>query len=179
MNQQQRAVVQLAEASGLALEVLQKHLQMKGDAPMGALGHRAIEELERARDAFFALEQPEPEPVQEPVADGLIRSYVDSLVANKPDEAAEVTKRMVDYVFATPPAQPEPDMYWDDDEDEHPAFDSIYELLQSRWENDSIEVGDKVSMTCAKQMEPLTVRVTKLDEDADEIEYEVVKKGTP
>jgi hypothetical protein len=66
MNQQQRAVAQLKEASGLALEVLQKHLQMKGDAPMGALGHRAIEELERARDAFFALEQ--PELVQEPAA---------------------------------------------------------------------------------------------------------------
>jgi hypothetical protein len=212
MNQQQRAVVQLAEASGLALEVLQKHLQMKGDAPMGALGHRAIEELERARDAFFALEQPEPEPVQEPVADGLIRSYVDSLVANKPDEAAEVTKRMVDYVFATPPAQPEPvqepdsecnpydlcagcrckfstdyeppaqpepDMYWDDDDSERPASDSIHELLYERWNNGDLEVGYEVSMTCAKQMEPLTVRVTKLDEDADEIEYEVVKKGTP
>ena len=41
---------------------------------------------------------------QEPVADGLIRGYVNALVANKPDEAADATKRMVDYVFATPPA---------------------------------------------------------------------------
>jgi hypothetical protein len=41
---------------------------------------------------------------QEPVADGLIRRYINALVANKPDEAADATKRMVDYVFATPPA---------------------------------------------------------------------------
>jgi hypothetical protein len=37
-------------------------------------------------------------------ADRLIRGYVNSLVSNKPDEAAGFTKRMVDYVFATPPA---------------------------------------------------------------------------
>ena len=41
---------------------------------------------------------------QEPVADGLIRGYINALVANKHDEAADATKRMVDYVFATPPA---------------------------------------------------------------------------
>ena len=45
-----------------------------------------------------------PAAQKEPVADGLIRSYIGALVADKPDEAAEVTKRMVDYVFATPPA---------------------------------------------------------------------------
>jgi hypothetical protein len=39
-------------------------------------------------------------------ADRLIRGYVNSLVSNKPDEAAGFTKRMVDYVFATPPAAP-------------------------------------------------------------------------
>ena len=42
---------------------------------------------------------------QEPVADELIRSYIGAVVADKPDEAADATKRMVDYVFATPPAQ--------------------------------------------------------------------------
>jgi hypothetical protein len=46
----------------------------------------------------------QPAPVQEPVADGLIRGYINALVANKHDEAADATKRMVDYVFATPPA---------------------------------------------------------------------------
>jgi hypothetical protein len=45
-----------------------------------------------------------PAAQQEPVADGLIRGYVNALVANKPDDAADATKRMVDYVFATPPA---------------------------------------------------------------------------
>jgi len=78
-----------------------------------------------------------------------------------------------------PVAQPEPDMYWDDDDSERPASDSIPELLYERWNNGDLEVGYEVSMTCAKQMEPLTVRVTKIDEDADDIEYEVVKKGTP
>lgn len=45
---------------------------------------------------------------QEPVADELIRSYIKALLANKPDEAADATKRMVDYVFATPPAAQKP-----------------------------------------------------------------------
>jgi len=44
------------------------------------------------------------QPEQEPVADGLIRDYINALLANKPDLAAKSTKRMVDYVFATPPA---------------------------------------------------------------------------
>lgn len=48
----------------------------------------------------------------EPVADGLIRQYIKGLLDNKPDDAAEATKRMVDYVFdanypATPPASQE------------------------------------------------------------------------
>jgi hypothetical protein len=43
------------------------------------------------------------QPAQEPVADGLIRDYINALLANKPDLAAKSTKRMVDYVYTTPP----------------------------------------------------------------------------
>jgi hypothetical protein len=43
-------------------------------------------------------------PPAAPVADGLIRQYITALVANKPDEAANATKGMVDYVYTTPPA---------------------------------------------------------------------------
>jgi hypothetical protein len=39
-------------AAGIALEVLEKHHQMKGDYPMGMLGVRAAEEL---REAFRLL----------------------------------------------------------------------------------------------------------------------------
>ena len=42
---------------------------------------------------------------QEPVADALIRQYITALVANKPDEAANATKAMVDYVYTTPPQE--------------------------------------------------------------------------
>jgi hypothetical protein len=45
-----------------------------------------------------------PAAQQEPVADGLIRDYINALLANKPDLAAKSTKRMADYVFTTPPA---------------------------------------------------------------------------
>ena len=38
----------LESAAGLALEVLQKHRQMKGEYPMGMLGVRAVEEIEAA-----------------------------------------------------------------------------------------------------------------------------------
>ena len=46
----------------------------------------------------------EAQTEQEKVADGLIRDYINALLANKPTCAAKSTKRMVDYVFATPPA---------------------------------------------------------------------------
>jgi hypothetical protein len=72
---------------------------------------------------------------QEPVADELIRSYIGALVADKPDEAADATKRMVDYVFATPPAaaQREP-LAWAEEiiADLHALYDS--EMIT---ENDS------------------------------------------
>jgi hypothetical protein len=58
-------------------------------------GGRQSEELRSEEDCLTAA------PVQEPVTDVLIRSYVQALIANKPDEAADVTKRMVDYVFDT------------------------------------------------------------------------------
>jgi hypothetical protein len=38
----------------------------------------------------------------EPVADALIRKYIAALVANSPDEAANATKAMVDYVYTAP-----------------------------------------------------------------------------
>jgi len=79
----------LIEAAKLALEALEAH------ADIGIKSDKAITALNAA------IEQAEK---QEPVADGLIRGYINALVANKPDEAADATKRMVDYVFATPPA---------------------------------------------------------------------------
>jgi hypothetical protein len=79
------------EAMKLALEALE-HEANKGNDNA----------YQRERDALrTAIEQAEK---QEPVADELIRSYIGALVADKPDEAADATKRMVDYVFATPPA---------------------------------------------------------------------------
>jgi len=73
------------------------------------LGEPTREEL----DVFLrtwqrAMEAQKRPAQQEPVADGLIRQYINSLVANKPDEAANVTKAMVDYVYTSPPAQQEP-----------------------------------------------------------------------
>jgi hypothetical protein len=48
------------------------------------------------------------QPALEPVADALIRQYITALVANKPDDAANATKAMVDYVYTTPPAAAQP-----------------------------------------------------------------------
>jgi hypothetical protein len=60
-------------------------------------------------DAIAALNQllEQPEPVQEPVADGLIRQYIKALVVNKPEDAANATKAMVDYVYTAAPTQGE------------------------------------------------------------------------
>jgi hypothetical protein len=51
-----------------------------------------------------ALAEPaiKPDLTTEPVADALIRKYIAALVANRPDEAANATKAMVDYVYTTP-----------------------------------------------------------------------------
>jgi hypothetical protein len=73
------------------------------------LGEPTREEL----DVFLrtwqrAMEAQKQPAQQELVADGLIRQYINSLVANKPDEAANTTKAMVDYVYTSPPAQQEP-----------------------------------------------------------------------
>lgn len=54
-------------AASIALEVLQKHKQLKGDAPMGMLGHRAIEAID---SAFNVLER-DPGPLLEEAADML------------------------------------------------------------------------------------------------------------
>ena len=50
----------LLKAAGTALEVLQKHRQMKGDWPVGELGRRAAEELQAARDASFNADREDP-----------------------------------------------------------------------------------------------------------------------
>ena len=50
----------LLKAAGTALEVLQKHRQMKGDWPVGELGRRAAEELQAARDASFNADSEDP-----------------------------------------------------------------------------------------------------------------------
>lgn len=47
----------LHQAAVLALEVIEKHRQMQGEAPMGMLGYRAIKVLE---DAIFEPEQDAP-----------------------------------------------------------------------------------------------------------------------
>jgi hypothetical protein len=59
--------------------------------------------LDRIRAIIKAALSTPPAAQQEPVADGLIRQYITALVANKPDEAANATKGMVDYVYTTPP----------------------------------------------------------------------------
>jgi hypothetical protein len=151
--------------------------------------------IKEAMSQIIALVDPLPEPVQEPkfapywaVTDmegKHIKVNADTqrleIYEEKCWARANVrsnTKAMLVYITrTTPPAQPEPDMYWDDDDSERPASDSIPELLYERWNNGDLAVGYEVSMTCAKQMEPLTVRVTEINEDTYDIEYEVVKKG--
>ena len=70
-----RTYEMLLKAAGTALEVLQKHRQMKGDWPVGELGRRAAEELQAARDASFNADREGPaqlaDSVQEDAADPL------------------------------------------------------------------------------------------------------------
>ena len=63
----QQGVDALVSAAGTALEVLEKHRQIKGEAPMGMLGVRAIEEL---KEAFGLLHpQDDCEPPEQPATE--------------------------------------------------------------------------------------------------------------
>jgi hypothetical protein len=65
----QQGVDALVSAAGTALEVLEKHRQIKGEAPMGMLGVRAMEELKEALGLLYPRDDYEPpaQPaVQEP-----------------------------------------------------------------------------------------------------------------
>jgi hypothetical protein len=74
------------------------HQTAQQDATMQSLKDLKRSMCDEVGKAAFA------QPAQEPVADALIRQYITALVANKPDEAANATKAMVDYVYTTPPA---------------------------------------------------------------------------
>jgi hypothetical protein len=184
MNEVQRAVVQQALA---ALEL--NNDEWKTLADSGDCGYWKAEDQDHYKqtsETIAALRELLEQPVQEPVLWGIRYSNGKySPYAHWEQEDAEKIAAHSQPgtqsapLFSTPPAQPEPDMYWDDDDSERPASDSIPELLYERWNNGDLEVGYEVSMTCAKQMEPLTVRVTEINEDTYDIEYEVVKKGTP
>jgi len=170
MNEQQRAVVQQA------LDAFE-HLHSTGDTQVFDMCY--------APELIPALRQLLEQPAQEPVA--WVKQILDAFPLFDDDGldeeehhcewALQQDRKRLHAMLTTPLAQPEPDMYWDDDDSERPASDSIPELLFERWNNGDLAVGYEVSMTCAKQMEPLTVRVTEINEDTYDIEYEVVKNG--
>ncbi len=64
----QQGVDALVSAAGTALEVLEKHRQIKGETPMGMLGVRAIEELKEAFGLLHPHDDYEP-PAQPAVPD--------------------------------------------------------------------------------------------------------------
>jgi hypothetical protein len=66
----QQGVDALVSAAGTALEVLEKHRQIKGEAPMGMLGVRAIEELKEAFGLLHPQDDCEP-PAQPAVPDAI------------------------------------------------------------------------------------------------------------
>ena len=65
----QQGVDALVSAAGTALEVLEKHRQMKGEAPMGMLGVRAMEELKKAFRLLYPQDDYEPPAAPVPLTD--------------------------------------------------------------------------------------------------------------
>jgi hypothetical protein len=68
-------------------------------------GYGSVDIAEILSAEVVRLQAALAQPAQEPVADALIRQYITALVANKPDEAANATKAMVDYVYTTQPQE--------------------------------------------------------------------------
>jgi hypothetical protein len=60
----QQGVDALVSAAGTALEVLEKHRQMKGEAPMGMLGVRAMEKIKEAFGLLYPQDDYEPPAAQ-------------------------------------------------------------------------------------------------------------------
>jgi len=97
---------ELANSKGVSQPVREALLHM--EAELDATNRQVeilSDALAESRREVAALKA-----VQEPVADGLIRQYITALVANKPDEAANATKGMVDYVYTIPLAAQQPDV---------------------------------------------------------------------
>lgn len=71
-------------------------------------------------------------PADKQAADKLVRSYVSAVTENKRDDAAEVTKRMVDYVLNKLPTEPPQRKPLTDEQIEDLYFDnfSIRELKE-------------------------------------------------
>ena len=92
--------------------------------------------LTRAMTAASEALAEQPAQQQEPVANGLIRQYINSLVANKPDEAANVTKAMVDYVYTSPPANANAGKPWVGLTDEE--VDECYYWKGRQWTTDEL-----------------------------------------
>lgn len=65
--------------------------------------YRAVNAVHEGQQCYV-LGDKTAHTTDEQTADKLVRGYIDALVADKRDDAAEVTKRMVDYVFNKLPA---------------------------------------------------------------------------
>jgi len=100
-EQLQQGVDALVSAARTALEVLEKHRQMKGEPPMGMLGVRAIGELKEAFRLLYPQDDYEPPAQPAPV---LSAGPITPEMANWSEaDKAELTAVMASHL-ATPPA---------------------------------------------------------------------------
>lgn len=67
------------------------------------------------------------------------------------------------------------DMFWDDNDPERMAH-SIHDIVEERDGDCGLEVGQEITVQCAKRMPNVTVRITKIrDEDGGgEVDYETI-----
>ena len=89
---------------------------------------------------------------------GSLAGYLDGLAQGKKDAQRELLTA---------------DMFWNSDDTED-VYNSIECFLNDRICNDGLDVGAVFTMLRAQKMSDVTIRVTAIDEDQSEAEYEVI-----
>jgi len=163
------------EALKLALEALGKARSRIVEA--GGSGWKL--EAQRCVNAITAIKQALFTATQEPVAwvEPEFWSYLEQSNCGTAYRLPDGERQPL---YTTPPAaQPAlkpltPDMFWNQDDAETP-HDSIEEFLNSEICNGYLEVGAVFTLLQAKKFPSVKIRVTSIDENECEAEYEIIE----
>lgn len=153
----------------IALECAAKYRETGGNDLMNA-----VVELRRLAAVERQLAEARKASIGEPVAE--VKAQSDSIGGTFIQRYAELAPGTKLYT-SPQAAQPlKPDMFWNSDDADEP-HDSIECFLNDQICQHDLEVGAVFTIWQAKKLPSVTIRVTAIDEEECEAEYEVVEQA--